>query len=142
LPQWPPFAINLKQFHQDHPDEKDAVWLPKNTNAGWLPLWTRFEQPGKYGLLSNFLGAILNAMQNWQDNTQARVPGYRDRLVHVSQRDDEGGLNLDMPEEVVKRLAARGRRAGAALVERFGSGDGWTEHRWVRFRSCMELTEN
>ena len=63
LPMWPTFAINLKQFHPDYPDEDHAVWLPKNANSGWLPLWTRFEQPGKVGLLSDFLGAIINSMQ-------------------------------------------------------------------------------
>jgi predicted acylesterase/phospholipase RssA len=146
LPLWPTFAINLKQFHPDHQKENGAVWLPNNVNSGWLPLWTRFEQPGRCGRLPDFLWAIVNTMQNWQDNTQARVPGYRDRLVHVSQHDDEGGLNLNMPQDVVKRLSNRGRRAGVALVDRFGdpaqpAAPGWTEHRWVRFRSCMELTQ-
>ena len=147
LPLWPTFAINLKQFHPDHDEEKDAVWLPANVRAGWLPLWTRFEKPGAFGRLSAFLWAIVNTMQNWQDATQARIPGYRDRLVHVSQREDEGGLNLNMPPEVIERLARRGARAGEALVDRFGDaagrpGDGWTEHRWVRFRSCMDLTSD
>ncbi len=71
-----------------------------------------------------------------------RAPGYRDRLVHVSQHDNEGGLNLDMPQDVVRRLSCRGERAGKMLVDRFGDPAGWTEHRWVRFRSCMELTED
>jgi hypothetical protein len=145
LPLWPTFAINLKQFHPDHPDEKDAVFLPDNVLGGMQIAWTRFEQGGQFGSLSQFLWAIINTMQNWQDATQSRVPGYRDRLVHVSQRDDEGGLNLNMPTDVVTRLANRGKRAGAALVDRFAApagsvADGWTEHRWVRFRSCMELT--
>ena len=147
LPQWPTFAINLKQFHPDHQDEADAVWLPANVRAGWLPVWTRFEQQGQPGRLSSFLWAIVNTMQNWQDNTQARIPGYRDRLVHVSQRNDEGGLNLNMPQEVIGRLSDRGKRAGSALVDRFGApggaaAAGWTEHRWVRFRSCMDLTSD
>jgi hypothetical protein len=147
LPSWPTFAINLKQFHPDHPQEEDAVFLPGNVRGGMQIAWTRFEEPGRFGSLANFLWSIINAMQNWQDATQSRVPGYRDRMVHVSQRDDEGGLNLNMPAEVVSRLADRGRRAGAALVARFGTPRGaapagWTEHRWVRFRSCMELTED
>jgi predicted acylesterase/phospholipase RssA len=88
LPRWPTFAINLKQFHPDHPTEADAVWLPTNAGSGWLPVWARFEEPGAFGDVSRFLGAVVATMQNWQDNMQARVPGYRDRLVHVSQRDD------------------------------------------------------
>ena len=142
LPLWPTFAINLKQFHPDYPEEKDAVWYPPRPNSGWLTQWTRFEKPGKFGTISEFLGAVLNSMQNWQDNTQSHVPGYRDRLVHVSQRADEGGLNLYMPEEVVHRLSGRGERAGRLLLKRFREGEGWVEHRWVRFRSCMELTKD
>jgi predicted acylesterase/phospholipase RssA len=147
LPLWPTFAINLKQFHPDYQNENDAVWLPDNVRAGMLILWTRFEEAGRFGSLSDFLWTIVNTMQNWQDTTQSRVPGYRDRLVHVSQRDDEGGLNLNMPEPVVGRLADRGRRAGEVLIKRFGepanaAPAGWTEHRWVRFRSCMELTSD
>jgi hypothetical protein len=145
LPRWPTFAINLKQFHPDFPEEKDAVYLPKNASSVTQVAWTRFEQDGQFGSLPQFLWSIIETMQNWQDSTQARVPGYRDRLVHVSQREDEGGLNLNMPLDVVKRLADRGKRAGEKLVERFGTNaespeSGWTEHRWVRLRSCMELT--
>jgi hypothetical protein len=145
LPLWPTFAINLKQFHPDHPEEKDAVFLPENVRGGMQIAWTRFERAGQFGSLTQFLWAIINTMQNWQDATLSRVPGYRDRLVHVSQHDNEGGLNLNMPTTVVTTLADRGRRAGVALVERFGApagsaAAGWTEHRWVRFRSCMELT--
>ena len=139
LPSWPTFAINLTQFHPDYQLEKDAIFLPENVRGGMQIAWTRFEPAGRFGSLAGFLWAIVNAMQNWQDATQARVPGYRDRMVHVSQRDDEGGLNLSMPADAVMRLADRGRRAGAALVARFGPSHdaapaGWTEHRWVRFR--------
>jgi predicted acylesterase/phospholipase RssA len=144
LPQWPTFAINLKQFHPDHQTENDAVWLPGNAGSGWLPSFVRFEPSGEFGLVSSFLAAIIGTMQNWQDNTQSRAPGYRDRLVHVSQRDEEGGLNLDMPAQVITRLAERGRRAGLMLIERFDDPPnvrgGWAEHRWVRLRSCMDLT--
>ena len=40
-------------------------------------------------------------MQNWVDNQQTRVPGYRDRIVHISHTDNEGGMNLAMPPEVL-----------------------------------------
>ncbi len=145
LPLWPTFAINLKQFHPDFQEEENAVFLPKNVSSGMQVAWTRFEKAGQFGFVTDFLWAIIETMQNWQDSTQSRVPGYRDRLVHVSQRKDEGGLNLNMPRATVTLLAERGRRAGEKLVKRFGTNpeaadSGWTEHRWVRFRSCMELT--
>jgi hypothetical protein len=77
---------------------------------------------------------------------QLAVPGYRDRVVHVSLRADEGGLNLDMPAELIEQLAERGRHAGLRLVERFGNAAGddelsWDNHRWVRFRSTMAALE-
>ncbi len=145
MPRWPTFGINLKQFHPEHQEEDDAVFLPPRANTDTLLLWNRFEKPGGFGLFSNFLFAILNTTQNWQDNTQSRVPGYRDRLVHVSQREDEGGLNLDMLPETIAKLSQRGQRAGAALVRRFGETSagpsaGWPEHRWVRLRSSMAVT--
>jgi predicted acylesterase/phospholipase RssA len=140
VPQWPTFAINLKGFHPDHQSEEEAVWLPTNAGSGWRLSWTRFEDHGPS--LAGFLVSIIDTMQNWQDNAQARVPGYRDRLVHVSQREDEGGLNLDMDDKVIKRLAGRGRIAGRKLLERFheNGAPGWADHRWVRFRSTMGLT--
>lgn len=142
LPLWPTFAINLKPFHPDFQGEAHAVFLRDNSSTNVQVAWTRFEK----GTLPEFLWAIIDTMQNWQDSTQSRVPGYRDRLVHVSQAKNEGGLNLNMPLDTVKRLAQRGRVAGEQLVARFGTNaetleSGWTEHRWTRFRTCMELTE-
>ncbi len=142
IPRWPTFAINLKDFHPDFPTEEDAVWLPMQNNSGWHALWTRFETPGSFGSPGAFLGSILNVMQNWRDNTLSRVPGYRDRMVHVSQRPEEGGLNLSMPPELVERLGKRGARAGDLLIERFVQGSGWDNHQWVRFRSTFEVTTN
>jgi len=144
LPRWPTFGINLKEFHPDHQSEEEAVHLPKRANSDKQLFWNRFEQPGRR--FSNFLFAIINTMQNWRDNTQSRVPGYRDRLVHVSQRDDEGGLNLNMLPKTIEKLAKRGQRAGVELRERFGENadgtpaPGWPDHRWVRLRSSMALT--
>jgi hypothetical protein len=47
------------------------------------------------------------------------VPDYRDRLVDISQCDNEGGLNPDMPHDVVMRLSDRGMHLHA-IVRRFG----------------------
>ena len=94
-----------------------------------------------------FLEAILDCMQNWVDNTQLRVPGYRDRVAHISLAADEGGLNLDMPAELVERLVGRGGVAGSRLSCRFTGRDtesvlDWDNHRWVRYRSTMTLLED
>ena len=107
--------------------------------------WNRFDSATGVGRLTSFVFAIIDTLQNWHDNAQSRVPGYRDRLVHISQAADEGGLNLRMMSETITRLSERGRRAGIALVERFGGtgpapGPVWDEHRWVRLRSTVEQT--
>jgi hypothetical protein len=89
---------------------------------------------------------VLGAMQNWNDNTQSHLPGYRDRIVTVLLSETEGGLNLDMPPPVLERLRLRGAAAGKLIAERFlqpsllppmcGPLD-WENHRWLRFRSTM-----
>jgi predicted acylesterase/phospholipase RssA len=144
LPRWPTFAIDLENFppgRKPDPDEAENVHMPDNNAAGILPRFTRFKD------LLGFLSALLNAMQNWNDNTQCRLPGYRDRIVTVFlDGANEGGLNLDMPPEVLDRLRARGTAAGALLVKRFKapsllpSGEGamnWENHRWLRLRTAL-----
>ena len=143
LPRWPTFAINLEPFHPAHPrqdDESMNVYMPPDNRSGWLPTFNRFDK------LRGFFTAIADAMQNWNDNTQSRLPGYRDRIVTVFLDADEGGLNLDMPQPILERLRNRGTAAGALIAERFREpsqlppGDGamdWENHRWLRFRSTM-----
>ena len=82
-------------------------------------------------------------MQNRVDEAQMRVPGYRERVVHVSLSEEQGGMNLTMDPGVIDRLTKRGRAAGAKLVRRFGEerveGEplSWRDHRWTRLRSAM-----
>jgi hypothetical protein len=150
LPRWPTFAINLRPFHPDYPradDELKNVWLADSNAGGITEWWTRIDGARGAGRLSGFLRLILDTMQNWTDNAQLRVPGYRDRIVHVSLADDEGGMNLNMPPPVIAKLGARGRHAAAKLVQRFADPSlapdalSWDNHRWVRYRSTMALLE-
>src|SRR6185503_4477379 len=55
---------------------------------------------------------IKEAMENWRDSSQAELPGFRDRICQIRLYKGEGGLNLNMDDEVVKRLIERGKRAG------------------------------
>ncbi len=144
IPRWPTFAIDLTDFPAGPEKETDAVFLPPNNNSGWHPQWTRFEQPGEFGSLIGFLSAIVTTMQNWQDHLLAATPGYRDRVVHIRQNSEEGGLNLDMGPEVITRLSNRGARAGALLVEKFNApvDSRWETHRWIRFRSAMNVMQD
>ena len=141
LPRHPTFAINLRPFHPDHRDatsERDKVWLADTNVGGISDWWYRFDAD-----LGAFLGGIVRTMQNRVDEAQMRLPGYRDRVVHVSMTDEEGGLNLTMAPPVIEALTERGRWAGKRLVERFaeepadGAALSWPNHRWVRYRSSL-----
>jgi hypothetical protein len=146
LPAHPTFAINLRPFHRDHPEssnEEENVYLPATSGGGLLEWWYRF--PTKQGLAQvfSFVEAIVRTMQNRVDEAQMRVPGYRDRVAHVSLSDKEGGLNLDMPPPVLGKLTQRGLFAGRKLMRRFAEppaapGDlSWDSHRWTRYRSTL-----
>jgi predicted acylesterase/phospholipase RssA len=150
LPSWPTFAVNLRPFHPDHPPQQDEaknIWMPSTNRGGQREWWTRWEDRPPTVQLVAFGRSILDTMQNWMDNSQSRVPGYRDRVVHVSHTKAEGGMNLTMPAATIDRLTERGKAAGDLMGRRFAvpSGDGsdltWDNHRWVRYRSMMSLLE-
>jgi len=131
LPTRPTFGINLRPFpyggRRDEGDERANVHFPVDLGSGVIPDWNRFRG------IPGFLAAIVKTMQNWVDSTQLKLPGYRDRVVHVSLAGDEGGMNLRMEPAVVRRLAERGACAGRELVERFD----WDRHRWTRYRTAL-----
>lgn len=150
LPRWPTFAIDLDALPDGTTDKQPGkpaqyVKLPQNNIEGIAPTWNRIERADKPASLLSFIGAIIDSMQNWVDNTQSRMPGYRDRIVHVELAQDEGGLNLNMPADLVQKLAARGQAAGAVLTQAFACpptlARQWLNHRWVRYRNFMALFE-
>ena len=53
--------------------------------------------------------------------------------MHVSLRPDEGGLNLTMPPEMLKRLSERGLIAGQTLRNNFDL----CSHIWARYRLTL-----
>ena len=140
LPSRPTFAVNLKYL--DAPPAAGDELVMAKTNLGGLAEWfKRFPSS-----LTGFVGAVFESMQNWQDNTQIRLPGWRDRVVHVCLGPGQGGVNLDMDEPTIATLSDRGGRAGAMLADRFMGRDettklDWANHRWVRFRSTMAMLE-
>lgn len=147
LPRHPTFAINLRPFGPDDappegeappPPQSQYVWMAERHPEGVEDWWYRFD-----GDLGGFLSNIVRTMQNRVDDAQMRVPGYRDRIVHVSLTDREGGTNLDMRPEVIGALTERGLWAGRRLVERFAEPPptpaslSWEDHRWSRFRTTF-----
>jgi predicted acylesterase/phospholipase RssA len=131
LPTRPTFAINLGPGeHLDPSDQRRNIVVPTRAASGILPRWTHINGVFDFGR------AILDTMQNWSDNNQARMPGYRDRIISVLHARDEGGLNLDMGPTTITDLSARGE---AAAIE-FLNFD-LAQHRWTRYRSSMALLE-
>ncbi len=143
LPRWPTFGLDLCDERADHPDSH--LWMPQNNQGGIAQGWKRWSSTGTAAL--SFAGSIVDAARNWTDNLQTMVPGYRDRIVHIYLTKKEGGLNLNMPTEVVQGIAGYGEQAGEKLADHFlrGVDNGkptpmaWDNHRWIRYRSTMEV---
>ncbi len=103
--------------------------------------------------LSQFFSALMDTSLNWSDTQMTTMPGYRDRIVQVRLKNDEGGYNLDMTPETIAKIATKGRLAGELLGARFAPGHKvdpktgepirlhWDNHRWVRFRAFMASLE-
>jgi predicted acylesterase/phospholipase RssA len=147
LPGHPTFAVNLKPPHPDRPIEAGGrLYLPANNSAGRIRHWAEPDdaQPAR-GLIA-FLRSIVFTMQNWRDEIQFPYPGLRDRIVQISQRPDEGGLNLDMPKAHIAALSDAGEAAAQLLIDRFhpqgaAHGEGWVNHRQVRLTTYLGLLE-
>jgi hypothetical protein len=114
--------------------------MPTRNEEGLAELWDRIpSKPWPVSLIA-YAASILNAAQNWMDNRQMTVPGYRDRIVHIRLDDKEGGLNLDMDPCTVKTLTTRGAEASRLLKDHFAEPTPdvaltWDNHRWIRLRS-------
>jgi hypothetical protein len=150
LPGHPTFAVNLKPEHPDFPittpeindDKGGRVYLPERNAAGHLRYWAAPDDKTPFGGLKGFLLSIIDTMQNWRDEIQFPHPGYRDRIIQISQRKAEGGLNLDMPEPLITALGDAGAMAAQRLVDRFHptggqAGEGWTNHQKVRLSTFL-----
>ena len=137
LPLWPTFGIKLEA---KLPGYDNMIYLPQDCRAGFADTWTRFDTAAKSASrLGGFLGSIVTTMQNWNDNALARMPGVRDRTVRLRFHKDEGGFNLNMPSDIIDSIAARGREAAQALIDRFVPSPagappaaGWDQQRWIR----------
>jgi predicted acylesterase/phospholipase RssA len=123
-PRRPTFGIDLQGIHPDLPDE--LVWRPANGSS--VPF------PRSHSLTSviEFFSSMVRTMQNWADATQITLPGYRDRVTEVRIHKDEGGMNLQMPEPAITKLAAQGSAAACAF-EKFDL----ETHEWIRYRTAM-----
>lgn len=130
LPAHPTFAIDLQSYPDRYPDQD--VFYPGSGQQGLQPRFRTITS------MQGFAAGLLDTMQYWADNAQSALPGYRDRIVQVRLRADEGGMNLQMPERVVYRAAEKGRQAAELLRQRFDFGD----HRWVRYLTVISRMQH
>ncbi|GHH52005.1 patatin-like phospholipase family protein [Lentzea cavernae] len=128
LPRWPTFGLSLQPYPNGDTAE---VWLPEqDASASGTPYASLNSMP-------RFLVSILNTFLDWRDTMQSALPGYRGRIAHVRQSDDEGGSNLFMPPATIRRLALRGQHAGDLLRERFAQQQNTDRYRWIRLRMAL-----
>lgn len=137
LPRWPTFAIDLTYPKSNAEDDTPEIFLPTENNQGWQGRYEPIAAHGAFAEVAGFLFGIIATMQNWRDLLQSRAPGHRDRIVHIALKEDEGGMNLDMDQEVLSRIAAKGGAAGDTLVREFDFNNHW----WVRWRNVASATE-
>lgn len=128
LPRWPTFGLSLQPYP---PGDTTDVWLPEQdaSKSG--------ERYASIGSAPRFLVSILDTFLDWRDTMQSALPGYRGRIAHVRQADDEGGTNLFMPPATIRKLALRGQKAGDLLRERFEQQRNTDRYRWIRLRMAV-----
>ncbi|HYO70713.1 MAG TPA: patatin-like phospholipase family protein [Archangium sp.] len=130
IPTRPTFGINLadSQLPASLTGPREAP-IQNGKGDVFLPRPDQVLSPKVYEVPSflGFLGTIFDTAQNYRDNTQSRMPSYRERVVHVGLTKDEGGLNLDMPPRTIQGIADKGLAAAKAL-EDFD----FEQHLWVR----------
>jgi predicted acylesterase/phospholipase RssA len=154
LPQHPTFAVNLKPTHPSfeikEPESADndggRIYLPTNSGSGHLRYWKAPQDGASVQGLMGFLFGIVNTMQNWRDEIQFPYPGFRDRILQISQKPDEGGLNLDMPQERIAALSNAGCMAAQRLIDRFHPcgaerGKGWESHAESRLSTFLGVLQ-
>jgi predicted acylesterase/phospholipase RssA len=127
MPRHPTFGLTLPPQEED----EQPVFLPRWDDP--IPLRTKDVR----GIVS-FVGQIVDTMQNWRDNSQAELAGYRERICQIRMRDNEGGANLSMSPTVIQGLVERGRSAGEKILTKFDD-DAWSQHLVNRYISLLNV---
>ncbi|HEU4942185.1 MAG TPA: hypothetical protein VFT18_02905 [Gaiellaceae bacterium] len=127
FPGRPTFGLDLQPWRV--PTEQPVEMSDRPRRPG-------FSQVGNVG---TFFTQLLNAARNWRDNMQAELPGYRDRICQIRLSAEEGGLNLNMPAEIVDELVKRGVLAGETVTN--ADTFDWNKHRITRYWTMMQMLQ-
>lgn len=146
LPGRPTFGLNLGPYPRSEGAGQGTVEEPRDPNQWatadtWLarsPDQSQFRRRGSISSLPGFLAQILDTMQNWRDTIQAELPGFWDRVCEIRLLKDEGGMNLTMPANTIRRLMNKGEKAGETLRDRFN----WEQHQFTRYRMLMATLQH
>lgn len=137
-------------------EEQEAwrmVYMPTDNSGRPVTRYNNFEQASLKIL--GFADALIDTARNWSETQLMSIPGYRDRIVHIRLKPNEGGLNLDMPGDVIQALKLRGRCAAQMLIARYGTNQktdpnplrptkivlNWRNHQWIRYRAMAAALE-
>lgn len=143
LPRRPTFGIDLTSTPDENDFILDDISFPGPSGdlapgEVWLPQADQRDNILSSGIgnLLQFAMAIFHSAQNFRDTMQSQLPSYQERIVHVPLSSLEGGLNLNMPQHIIKDMQDKGLEAGEILCgERFS----FERHQWVRLRVLMGL---
>jgi Patatin-like phospholipase len=145
LPGRPTFGLQLTSYA---PGERPTTDVTASVVAPPKPSSRVPADARPIDDMKGFFVAIKDAMQNWRDNAQSELPGFRDRIVRIKLAPDEGGLNLNMTPPQIDGLTRRGEYAGQVLVGLFAEDEPnetyarqWDDHRFTRFRTTMSMLE-
>jgi predicted acylesterase/phospholipase RssA len=142
LPTRPTFGVHLKDFHPNRPGERLLLPAIRN-NQGIQNHVPELRDEPSLKSVGGFLGSIIRTMQRWRDESQLTMPGFRDRIVHVSHDEKEGGMTLNMDAQVIGDLADDGALAAQELVNSFatpggpGNWNAWDNHQRLRLRTLL-----
>jgi hypothetical protein len=123
-PGRPTFGISLGPYPPDRP--RRPVYLRDPSR----PTQPRVRDTTT---LAGFVGAVFDTMQNWSDEGQSTLPGYRERIVEIHRTEAEGGMNLEMSPATIRSMCLRGH-AAAVELDRFD----FAQHRWTRYLTAMD----
>jgi predicted acylesterase/phospholipase RssA len=148
IPRWPTFALNLRGFPRTKNGKEDTLDPKMTTESDKVFLATRYDPDVElFDLRGNrrmfqFVNSLLDAMRNWNDNTLMQLPSYRERTVEIAMTDSEGGLNLVMPDVVLKSIMTRGFYAAELFNTTFAAptlndSPAWNDHRLIRLRTSL-----
>lgn len=106
------------------------------TRQAWEPQPRTTAAPDQPRKLLDYLMDILESARNWSDNAMISLPGYSERIAHVTINPGLGGTNLKMNDIQIRTLRHRGARAGELLLQRFRHPTGlwnWNVHQAATF---------